>query len=225
LRTQLGYKNSRCLTGVFLSLLLGASLLPAFARVHKSISQATSSASVKSSRLRKHHKKIVHKKVSPEEIAAAREAQAREAEESRFNQSRIATLSRAYQLYDSGTNEFLLGNYKYSVLQLKLASQLLSDHNEENSALDIAALNALASSAKAAGDRQLAKSVYEKLLLMNPQDTAILLKLARLEAASGDFRAAQQNVNRVISFSADNQEALQLSNLINSSNSKNGDSN
>ena len=200
------YKNSSCLKAICLiiSLFFSTHLLPASAR---------STHTSKSSRHRKHHKKIVHKP-SPEEIAAAREAQEREAEENRFNQNRNTTISRAYQLYDSGTNEFLLGNYKYSVLQLKLASQLLSEHGEENSALDIAALTALASSAKAAGDNQLARSTYEKLLLMNPQDTTILLKLASLEAATGDFRAARVNVNRAINFKPDNQEALQLSDLI-----------
>ncbi len=99
----------------------------------------------------KHYRKITHKKITPEEAAAAAQAQARAAEENKFNQNRNSIIARAYQLYDSGTDEALLGNYKYSVLQLKLASELLNQHNEENSTLGIAALAALASSAKAPG--------------------------------------------------------------------------
>ena len=159
-------------------LLISASFSPALARVHKpAVAKSQTPSRQKSKNVqprqsvssRRWHKKLAHKKITPEESAAAKEAQARESEEGRFNLGRNSNMSRAYQLYDSGADEAMVGNYKYSVLQLKLASQLLNEHGEQNSALGIATLTALAPAAEASGDKQLATSTYEKLLLMSPR--------------------------------------------------------
>lgn len=63
-----------------------------------------------------------------EEELAAKEAAAREAAEVQLIEGKNIILARAYKLYDSGTNESLHGNYKYSILQLKLADELLKEH-------------------------------------------------------------------------------------------------
>ncbi len=49
---------------------------------------------------------------------------------------------------------------------------------------------------------------------MTPTDMPILLKLARLQAAGGEWQSARTTVNRVININPDNQEASMLLDLI-----------
>ena len=175
----------------------------------------TSAQSTKSSSSRRRHKRIAKKKLVVQDDPADKEEAAREAEESKFNQSRNSSLARAYQLYDSGSNEALLGNYKYSILQLKLANALLQEHGQENTSLGVASSMELAAQARLAKDYFLARTTYEKLLLIRPQDTEIFLRFARMQADSGNFKGAQFNVNQALNIDPDNAEARLLFDLIN----------
>ncbi len=178
---------------------------PAWARTHKNTTKSKN-------HIRTHISK--HKK-SAEEETAAKEAADREAQEVKLNESRNLILAKAYRLYDSGTSESLQGNHKYAVLQLKLADELLQEHGQANTSLEVATLLGLASSAQAAKDYPLAKSTCERLLNIRPQDSQILLILARIEMSQGNFRSAQNKLSKVVGRDPNNAEAKVLIDLIN----------
>ncbi len=162
----------------------------------------------------KRHARIVKHKKTPEEEQAAREAAAHETAEAKLIEGKNIVLARAYRLYDSGTNENLQGNYKYSILQLKLADELLTEHGQGNSSLAVAILTGLASSAQSAKDYPLAKATYERLLSMRSQDTHILLNLAKLEASQSNLNSAQNYINRLFEFNPNNAEGRILADFI-----------
>lgn len=162
----------------------------------------------------KRHNRIVKHKKTPEEEQAAREAAARDAAEAKLIEGKNIVLARAYRLYDSGTNENLQGNYKYSILQLKLADELLKEHGQGNSSLAVATLTGLASSAQSAKDYPLAKATYERLLAARAQDSQTLLNLAKLEACQSNFNSAQNYINRLFEISPNNAEGRILADFI-----------
>jgi len=170
-------------------------------------------AKVKSKSKRRSHIVKQHRP-SKEEEAAARENAAREATEAKLIEGKNVILARAYKLYDSGTSESLLGNYKYSILQLKLADELLTEHGQNNSSLAIVTLMALASSAESAKDYPLARSAYERLLSIRPTDTQILLSSAKLETSQSNFTAAQNYVNRLLEINPSNAEGRILADFV-----------
>ena len=177
---------------------------PVYARTHKTGSKS------------KHHTRAHKHKRTPEEEEAAKEAADRAAQEAKLNEGRNLVLAKAYRLYDSSTSESLQGNHKYAVLQLKLADELLQEHGQANSSLAIATLMALASSAQAAKDYPLAKSTCERLLNIHPQDTQVLLKLAKIETAQGSFHAAQSELNKIMDYDPNNAEARAMTDLLKS---------
>ncbi len=166
------------------------------------------------SKSRPHSHLVKKHQATKEEELAAKEAAAREAAETQLIEGKNIILARAYKLYDSGTNESLHGNYKYSILQLKLADELLKEHGQTNSSLALVTLIALASSAQAGKDYSLARSTYDKLLSMRPQDTQILLALAKMEASQSNFNAAQNYVNRLLDLNPTNAEGRLLVDFI-----------
>ena len=166
-------------------------------------------------RSKRHPRTIKHHQPSKEEEQAAKEAAARLALETRLIEGRNTILARAYRLYDSGTSESLQGNYKYSILQLKLAEELLKEHGQLNCSLAISTLSALAFSAQASKDYPLAKSSYEKLLDIRPQDAQVLLSLAKLEASKSKFNEANNYINRLLTFNPENTEAKLLADFVN----------
>jgi len=195
----------------FVVYLLACLILPAIIESPSTFAK-TKKSTLKS---RRHSHAAKHKRTKEEDLAT-KEAAAAAAQEARLNEGRNLILAKAYRLYDNGTSEYLQGNYKYSILQLKLADELLQEHGQANSSLSMATLMGLASSAQAAKDYPLAKSTYERLLTMHPQDTQILLKLAKLEAIQSNFRAAQADINKVRDLDSGNAEAHELANLISS---------
>ncbi len=91
-------------------------------------------------------------------------------------------------------------------MQLKLADELLKEHGQTNSSLAISTLTELASSAQAAKDYPLAKSTYERLQAMRPQDTNILVDMAKLEAAQSNFNGAQNYINKLFEIDPNNPQ-------------------
>jgi Flp pilus assembly protein TadD len=163
----------------------------------------------------KRHSRLVKKhQPTKEEAQAAKEAAAREAAEIQLIEGKNIILARAYKLYDSGTSESLLGNYKYSILQLKLADELLKEHGQTNSSLAIVNLMALASSAQAGKDYSLARATYDRLLSVHPQDPQTLLGLAKVEAAQSNFNAAQNYIDRLLEINPNNAEGRLLADFI-----------
>ncbi len=171
---------------------------------------AKSSSKTKSKR----HAHAIKQKHNAQEDAEALEKAAREAHEAKLNEGKNLTLAKAYRLYDSGTSENLQGNYKYSILQLKLADELLQEHGQANTSLAMATLMALVSSAQGAHDYSLAKSTCERLLSNHPQDIQILLTLTKIEMAQGNYHAAAGDINNVLDSAPNNVEAKFLNETI-----------
>lgn len=127
-------------------------------------------ARVRSQSKSRRHSHVVKKHhPTQEEELAAKEAAAREAAEARLIEGKNVILARAYKLYDSGTSESMQGNYKYAILQLKLADELLSEHGQTNSSLFMVTLTALASAAQSAKEYSLARASYERILSARPK--------------------------------------------------------
>jgi hypothetical protein len=166
------------------------------------------------SKSRRHSHVVKYHRPTKEEEQAAKEAAAQQAAESRLIEGKNVILARAYRLYDSGTSESMQGNYKYSILQLKLADELLKEHGQANSSLALSTLMALASSAQAAKDYPLAHSMYDRLLSMRSQDSQILLGCAKLEASQSNFGAAQTYINRLLEVNPNNAEGRVLADFV-----------
>ena len=161
---------------------------------------------------RHRHAASKHKR-SAEEDLAAKEAAEKLAQETKLNEGRNSILAKAYRLYDSGTSEYLQGNYKYAILQLKLADELLQEHGQANTSLAIANLMSLTTAAQAAKEYVLAKTTCQRLIISRPQDTEILLKLAKIEMAQGNIHAAQNTIAKVTEIAPANAEAQLMNDL------------
>jgi hypothetical protein len=99
-------------------------------------------------------------------------------------------LAKAYSLYDTGTNQRLLGNFGTSISNLLEAKRLFHTHADKDSPMEGFASFELAQAAEGANSNELAKQSYRECISLRPNFIPAYVRLSRLEAKDGNIQAA-----------------------------------